>query len=342
MGNNKIVKLFIFAFFLFNFPSLTGELGVKVAVVHFQPVYKDTETNIASLLHLADEAGSNGAKIVVFPELATTGYSFFSRDEISKVSEAVPGRLTELFSEITTRYEMYIVLGFPEYEPDTNLFYNSAVLIGPNGIEGIYRKHSHLMEASWSASGTGKVPVFETCYGKLAILICADINYSELTVQAGLEEAQFLILPTNGGINTNLLRARALEGNCHIILSNRFGDEKNEYSSFIRSESFNEETFTLLPPFYYDFQGSQSCIIDSRGELRVLLENPNNCIGFCILPLNEKNMRKVVRRPKLYSLLQHNTLDPFPFRCMNLPKAGSFYFALQISNLILLKVGLQI
>lgn len=127
---------------------------------------------------------------------------------------------------------------------------------------GVYRKHSHLMESSWSSLGTGQVPVFETIYGKLAILICADVSHSELSAQAGSKEAKFLILPTNGGINIDLLRVRAIESQSHIILSNRYGDEKEGYLTAKIPVSFNEETFTLILPFSYDFQDGKSLIID--------------------------------------------------------------------------------
>jgi predicted amidohydrolase len=147
------------------------ETDVKVAVIHFQPHFRDISSNVERLLQLANEAGYNGAKIVVFPELATSGYSYFNRAEIRQVAETIPGRTTELFAQIAKSHGMYIVIGLPEYESLSNLFYNSAVLIDSNGkIAGIYRKHSHLMESSWSALGNGQVPVFDTVFGKLAIL----------------------------------------------------------------------------------------------------------------------------------------------------------------------------
>ncbi|GAB4229239.1 MAG: hypothetical protein Tsb0021_06960 [Chlamydiales bacterium] len=118
--------------------------------------------------------------------LATTGYSYFNREHVSHVAETIPGQTTNLFSQVAMKYGMYVVLGLPEHATSTNLYYNSAVFIGPDGSIDIYRKHSHLMEASWSALGTGKIPIFDTCCGKLAILICADINYSELTTQVAL------------------------------------------------------------------------------------------------------------------------------------------------------------
>lgn len=319
-------KLILFYLFFFHhfFELLSGELTVKVAVVHFQPTCHDIENNVARLSSLAIEAGKNEAKIVVFPELATSGYSYFSRHEIQKVAESIPGKTTAIFSKIARKYEMYIVLGLPEYSLLTNQFYNSAVLIDPDGlIQGVYRKHSHLIESSWSSLGNGRVPIFETPYGKLAILICADINYPELFVQATLKDATFLILPTNGGVNEDLIRARAMEGNCHIILANRYGNELEEYLNIESTECFNEETLQIIPPFYYDFQDGKSVIVKANGIIDLVLEKPLDWIGYSELPL-EISKNSIVKRPELYSLLGQNTLNSYVIKCMRLPEPTSF------------------
>src|SRR5436309_1883280 len=64
---------------------------VTVAAVHFAPTLKDLEANRRKIAALTEEAAQKGAQIVVHTEMATSGYSFFSREEISHVAEAVPG-----------------------------------------------------------------------------------------------------------------------------------------------------------------------------------------------------------------------------------------------------------
>lgn len=316
----SIFRLFYLFFFSFASVIFAIETDVKVAVVHFQPYFQQTSINVERLLELADEAGSHGAKIVVFPELATSGYSYFNRAQVRQVAETIPGKTTELFSQVAKKHAMYIIVGMPELETESNLFFNSAVLIDPNGeIAGLYRKHSHLMESSWSSLGRGQVPVFETMYGKLAILICADVSHAELSAQA--LGAKILVLPTNGGVNIDLLKVRALEGDCHVILANRYGNEKDEYLATEIAEDFNEETFTLLPPFSYNFQDGKSLIVDATGEVKLILEDPCDSIGYCNLTLQISNKETVVRRPELYAFLGNNTLDSYCVKCMNLPSA---------------------
>lgn len=123
-------KSFVCLFLCFLASAIfAAETDVKVAVVHFQPCFNQVAYNTERLLQLADEAGFNGAKIVVFPELATSGYSYFNREQARQVAEPIPGKTTERFTHLARKHHMYIVLGLPEYDFCSNLFFNSAVLI---------------------------------------------------------------------------------------------------------------------------------------------------------------------------------------------------------------------
>lgn len=118
-------KIFDFFYLLFSLSTsavLAIESDVKVAVIHFQPHFQQVSSNVDRLLQLAEEAGSNGAKIVVFPEMATSGYSYFNREQIRQVAETIPGKTTEFFSHVAKRHAMYIILGLPEYDCSSNTF----------------------------------------------------------------------------------------------------------------------------------------------------------------------------------------------------------------------------
>jgi predicted amidohydrolase len=99
------------------------------------------------MVALAREAAANGAKIIVLPEMATSGYSFFSRAEIAPVAETVPGPSTAALGAIADQYDAYIAFGMPQYVPSHNLYFNVAVLLGPDGqVVGTYRKRNNLLE----------------------------------------------------------------------------------------------------------------------------------------------------------------------------------------------------
>src|SRR5437660_12772137 len=123
-------------------PSFTR---YRVAAIQYDPTLGEKERNAADLLRLAGEAASNGARLIVLPEMATTGYCWESRAEIAPYVEPVPGPTTERFQQVAARYGSIIALGLPEVDPTTDVYYNSLALLGPEGVIGTYRKiHSYI------------------------------------------------------------------------------------------------------------------------------------------------------------------------------------------------------
>jgi predicted amidohydrolase len=102
-----------------------------VAAVQFSPELKEKANNINKLYQMAMDAAEKGAKLIVLPEMATTGYCFLDRHEIQGYVEQVPGRTTDIFGEIARKYGCYLVVGIAEVDPVTDNYYNTAVLIGP-------------------------------------------------------------------------------------------------------------------------------------------------------------------------------------------------------------------
>ena len=119
-------------------------------------------------LEMVEEAARNDAKLIVLVEMATTAYCFFDRAEIAPYVEPIPGPTTERFGELAARYGCYIVVGMPEVDPETDIYYNSLALVGPDGVVGKYRKtHSFISENTWAKDGDLDLPVFRTELGNL-------------------------------------------------------------------------------------------------------------------------------------------------------------------------------
>lgn len=119
----------------------------KVATIQYQSIRNKKEQNTNELLALCKEAAENGAKVIVTPELGITGYPWLNRKEVSSEVETVPGPTTSLFSKLSKNESVYIVFSLPEVDSKTNLYYNTAVLVGPEGYVGKYRKtHSWVCE----------------------------------------------------------------------------------------------------------------------------------------------------------------------------------------------------
>lgn len=202
----------------------------KVASINCEPVLYEKERNIAEQYTLAEEAAKNGAKLIALPEMATTGYCWYDRKEVKPFVEPVPGPTTEKFGVLAKKYECYIVVGMPEVDPKTDVYYNSAVLIGPDGVVGVHRKsHLYIAEPKWTKQGDVDHMVFETPIGNIAMLICMDIHFIETARIQGLRNADIIVHISNWLAEKTpapYWLTRAFDNGCYVLEGNRTGLER--------------------------------------------------------------------------------------------------------------------
>ena len=257
----------------------------KVAAVQYEPSQFKKDYNIDSLIKLCEEAAKNGAKLIVTPEMGTTGYCFLNREEISSLVESIPGPTTKKFYEIAKKFNCFIVVGLPEVDDETQLYYNSAVLIGPKGIVGKHRKsHSYIAEPKWSAPGQDHL-VFDTEIGKIGILICMDIHFIETARLIALQEADIIIHISNWlGERTPgpYWISRAFENGCYLIEGNRWGLERT-----------------------VQFSGG-SCVINPDGSIAAVIDKGDG-LAYADIDIAWSRKRQVLnekifddRRPEMY------------------------------------------
>lgn len=173
------------------------EAGVTVACLQFEPTVGAREENVSHSLDLVARAVRRGARLVVMPELSSSGYVFESRAEAFSLSEpAVGGPSIEAWSAIAAKHGLHIVAGF--CERDGQALFNSAAVIGPDGLLGVYRKH-HLWgeENLYFEPGDSGFPVFATPIGRIAALICYDCWFPEAWRLCALQGADIVCVPTN-------------------------------------------------------------------------------------------------------------------------------------------------
>jgi predicted amidohydrolase len=200
----------------------------RVAALQFNPRWGQLEENVDRLARAFEGAAQQGARIIVAPEMATTGYVYTSRQEIDSFVETIPGRTTRRFAQISQQYLCYLAWGMAELDPATGLYYNAMAVVGPQGYLGKYRK-THLWETEthWAAYGNDRPPVLRTPYGSLSLLICQDANYSESFRLALLGGADIVCFATNSsGQTVARLQARAIQNGLYIIGANRCDEEK--------------------------------------------------------------------------------------------------------------------
>jgi predicted amidohydrolase len=202
----------------------------RVAAIQFEPRLGAKTENIARLLDLTQSAASNGARLIVLPEMATTGYCWYDREEIRPYVEPIPGPTTATFGELAARFGCYIVVGMPEVSPRTGIFYNSAALVSPASVVGVYRKtHTYAADMKWAKDGDLGLPVWQTELGRIGIMICMDAGFFEPARLLALAGADVLCFPTNwlGEKSPGpAWIARAYENGCYLIGANRYGVER--------------------------------------------------------------------------------------------------------------------
>jgi 5-aminopentanamidase len=193
----------------------------------------NTEANLASIGEAVREAADAGAELVVFPECALTGYLFESLEEGMAVAETVPGSLTDSLVGLATEHGLYLIAGLLEREG--NRLYNSAVLVGPGGHIGTYRKTHTLCLGIDRFATRGDIPytVYDLPIGRIGMLICYDLRFPEAARTLALAGAQLIVLPTNWPESSTIMpevfaRSRAAENRAFLVAADRVGIERGE------------------------------------------------------------------------------------------------------------------
>jgi predicted amidohydrolase len=168
-----------------------------VACVQMQPRFGDVAGNLAYSVELIEQAAARGANLVVLPELANTGYVFKSRQEAFQLAEEIPaGPTVAAWSACAALVYLHLVCGITERQGAK--LYNSAVVIGPSGYIGTYRKvHLWNEENLYFEPGDLGFPVFHTPIGRIGVAICYDGWFPETYRLLALQGADIVCVPTN-------------------------------------------------------------------------------------------------------------------------------------------------
>lgn len=210
-----------------------------IACVQMEPHVGAKSENVARAIRHIETAAKNGASLVVLPELANTGYVFADRDEAFALAEALPdGESARIVADASRRLGVYIVSGIAERAG--KYLYNSAILTGPAGPIGVYRKlHLWSDEHRFFEPGDRGVPVFDTALGRIAIAICYDGWFPEIYRLAAAQGADIVCIPTNWvpmpaqpndrpAMATTLTMAAAHSNGLIIACANRTGTERGQ------------------------------------------------------------------------------------------------------------------
>jgi predicted amidohydrolase len=268
-----------------------------IACVQMDVAIGDVEANRRKIVERMQAAAESGAELVIFPECALTGYCFDSLEEAAAFAETIDGRSSEAISEVCRETGAHVVVGFIEKDgPD---FYNAAMLVGPDGVVGDYRKvHLPFLGVDrFLTPGDKPFRVFDLSFGRIGINICYDASFPEAARALKLLGAELIILPTNwptGAWRTAefIINARACENHVNFAAVNRCGVERG-----------------------WDFIG-RSKVVDFNGDTLGEASPEGEEMLFIEVDLQEANKNKIVnvagsyeidrladRRPEFYRIV---------------------------------------
>src|SRR4051794_23673990 len=200
------------------------------AVAQIEPKLGEKERNLAVCVARMEEAAGLGAELLVLPECAIPGYMFDSEAEGLGFAEEIPGPSTEALARECARLGLHVVCGLLERDGDS--LRNAAVLCGPDGFIGSYRKtHLPFLGVDRFVVPGDELPVFDTPLGRIGIEICYDLRFPEVTRTLALRGADIVAHPTNfpmaARFQTEVItRARAGENRVYVLTANRVGKER--------------------------------------------------------------------------------------------------------------------
>jgi predicted amidohydrolase len=219
--------------------SADHETKIRIACIQMQPAMGKVEDNVTHSVGLIGRAVELGAKLVVLPELSNTGYMYQSREEAFALSEPIPnGPTVKAWSEIAAKHGLHLVAGICERDGDK--LFNSAVLLGPDGYIGTFRKvHLWNEENLYFEPGDLGFPVFHTAIGRIGMAICYDGWFPETYRLAALQGADIVCVPTNWvpipgqaegreAMANILAMAAAHSNSLYIACADRVGTERGQ------------------------------------------------------------------------------------------------------------------
>lgn len=200
---------------------------MRVGFYQFDPLFGEVAKNLDAVTAKLEQTE---AELIVLPELFASGYQFVSQEEVQRLAEPVPdGPTTRRLVEVAKRRRMHIVAGLPEKAGSS--CYNSAVVVGPDGFLGCYRKtHLFSEETLFFAPGDSGFQVWDIGRAKIGVMICFDWYYPEAARSLAVQGADIICHPSNLVLPNcpDSMPVRCLENRVFAITCNRIGSEARE------------------------------------------------------------------------------------------------------------------
>lgn len=272
---------------------------MKVLLVQFEPKYKtpkESRKRAEKVIKKYHGKLLKGVDIILLPEMAFSGYNFKTREDIKEVAIESEQESIEFAKKYSTKYKTGVVIGYPRYDKDKDLCFNSQLVMNPNAeIISVYDKcFLYYNDKTWATEGNCfkiiELPWINKKNGesvKAVQAICMDINPKdfeapsdkyELASFVKAEKADVILFSSawtteEPDTNDSLRHIQywasrltpLLDTNCFFICSNRIGEEDKK----LWNETLSGKT---------KFVG-RSCVIDLKKRTinRVIKGSKQDC-----------------------------------------------------------------
>ncbi|MCL4167858.1 UNVERIFIED_CONTAM: hypothetical protein GTU68_062265 [Idotea baltica] len=205
---------------------------MKLALFQTEPQTDGVSAALRNLNDAARTAGGHAADILITPEMYLTGYAI-GVDAVQAAALQPSGPSIQEVAEIAKRWGVGILIGYPERADDGNV-YNTVELFDRKGDSRLRYRKTHLwgeIDRAQFSPGQSLSDVVEIEGWKIALAICYDVEFPELTRALTLKGAELILVPTASmkpyeSVATQMVPTRAEENEICIAYSNYTGSER--------------------------------------------------------------------------------------------------------------------
>jgi predicted amidohydrolase len=262
---------------------------IKLALCQISSKRENKAANLKKIEECTLKAKAQAADIAIFPEMSLTAYVL--HDQVYSQAEPIPGPSVSRIEALCKKTGMHVIFGMPELSDKAqSTVYNSAVMIGPKGLIGKYRKmylptHSVFEEKRYFRCGY-EPAAFQTDVGSIGLTICYDIFFPEVFRLARLKGGQLIVcISASPAVRRSyfeiLTKARAIENTAYLAYVNLAGMEEglqfwggshvvNPTGDVLAKAKYDEEDLVLCEVDFGDLKPAESfipTIRDLRPEL---------------------------------------------------------------------------
>jgi predicted amidohydrolase len=201
---------------------------MRIGFYQFKPVFGNLQKNLEKAIISLENVT---ADLIVLPELAFSGYHFQNRAELEPL-DPKNSQVLAVLADICSRKDLYIVTGFAE--KSGKKIYNSAALVGPEGLIHVYRKiQLFYREKEMFEPGDIPLQVHDVKGVKVGMMICFDWIFPEVSRILALQGADIICHPSNLVLSycQHAMITRCIENNVFAITTNRFGAENRPHGT---------------------------------------------------------------------------------------------------------------